>query len=106
MNHSRRLNLRPRCTRLAYTLQSHVLLSTAAIGNIKLYRFCQSLPAVMFTANAGAGETYTKNREAFKKYSIMPRRLRPSKTDKDGKPVFSDASTTVLGQKLDFPLAI
>jgi lactate 2-monooxygenase len=56
--------------------------------------------------NAGAGETYAKNLESFKKYSIMPRRLRPSKTDKDGKPVFSDASTTVLGQKLDFPLAI
>jgi lactate 2-monooxygenase len=36
----------------------------------------------------------------------VPRRLRPSRKDKDGKPLYSDPSTTVLGQKLDFPLAL
>jgi lactate 2-monooxygenase len=56
--------------------------------------------------NAGAGETCAKNLAAFKRWSIVPRRLRPSLKDKDGNPQFSNPSTTVLGQKLDFPIAI
>jgi len=47
-----------------------------------------------------------QNLAAFKKWSIIPRRLRPSLKDKDGNSQFSDPSTTVLGQKPDFPIAI
>ena len=36
--------------------------------------------------NTGAGETCAKNLAAFKKWSIVPRRLRPSLKDKDGNP--------------------
>jgi lactate 2-monooxygenase len=56
--------------------------------------------------NAGSASTYHKNLEAFKKYSIVPRRMMPSRKDENGNSLFSNASTTVLGQKLDFPLAI
>lgn len=56
--------------------------------------------------NAGAGSTYDKNIAAFKRYSIVPRRLVPSKKDKDGNKLFADTTTTVLGQKLLFPIAI
>lgn len=72
----------------------------------------QALPILSESArgyvqgNAGAGSTYEKNIEAFKRYSIVPSRMRPSRKDKDGNLLFSDASTTVLGQKLDFPLAL
>lgn len=51
--------------------------------------------------NAGTGETARKNREAFAKWSIVPRRM----VDTDHK--FPDLSTTVLGQpKLPFPIAV
>lgn len=72
----------------------------------------QALPILSESArgyvsgNAGAGSTYRKNIAAFDKYSIVPSRLRPSRTDKDGKPVYSDPSTTVIGHKLDFPFAL
>jgi lactate 2-monooxygenase len=72
----------------------------------------QALPILFESArgyvagNAGAGSTYAKNIAAFDKYSIVPRRLRPSLRDKDGNPLYSDPSTTVLGHKLDFPLAL
>ncbi|KAJ7699202.1 FMN-dependent dehydrogenase [Mycena rosella] len=56
--------------------------------------------------NAGAGSTYQKNLAAFTRYSIVPRRNMPSRTDDNGNPLFSDTSTTVLGQKLPFPIAI
>ncbi|TVY46826.1 putative lactate 2-monooxygenase [Lachnellula occidentalis] len=55
--------------------------------------------------NAGAGSTYTKNLESFSKYSIVPRRLVPSLKDSQGNELFSNASTTVLGEKLNFPIA-
>ncbi|KAI1319404.1 putative FMN dependent dehydrogenase [Xylariaceae sp. FL0255] len=48
--------------------------------------------------NAGTGETARKNRAAFEKWSIVPRRLVKTK----GLP---DLSTEVLGQKLPFPMA-
>lgn len=48
--------------------------------------------------NAGTGETYNKNLEAFKKWSIVPSRL--VKAD------FPDLSTTVLGQKIPYPVAM
>lgn len=72
----------------------------------------QALPILSESArgyvhgNAGAGSTYEKNIESFKKYSIVPQRMRPSRKDENGNLLFSDASTTVLGQKLDFPLAL
>ncbi|KAJ7439043.1 FMN-dependent dehydrogenase [Mycena galericulata] len=56
--------------------------------------------------NAGAGSTYTKNLAAFNRYSIVPRRNIPSRTDPNGNPLFSDTSTTVLGQTLRFPIAL
>lgn len=56
--------------------------------------------------NAGAGTTYEKNLKAFQRWSIIPRRLVPSKKSDAGEDLFADASTTVLGQKLPFPLAI
>lgn len=49
--------------------------------------------------NAGTGETARKNREAFAKWSIVPRRLIKT-TD------FPSLSTTILGLKLPFPIAI
>ncbi|TVY67358.1 putative lactate 2-monooxygenase PB1A11.03, partial [Lachnellula suecica] len=55
--------------------------------------------------NAGTGSTYDKNLHAFSKYSIVPRRLVPSLKDSEGNELFSDCSTTVLGQKLAFPIA-
>ncbi|TVY88516.1 putative lactate 2-monooxygenase [Lachnellula willkommii] len=55
--------------------------------------------------NAGAGSTYTKNLASFSKYSIVPRRLLPSLKDAQGNELFSTASTTVLGEKLNFPIA-
>lgn len=57
--------------------------------------------------NCGAGSTYRKNLAAFDKWSIVPRRLVPSRNDPvTGSPAFADTHTTVLGQKLSFPLAI
>ncbi|KAJ7740206.1 FMN-dependent dehydrogenase [Mycena maculata] len=56
--------------------------------------------------NAGAGSTYQKNLSAFARYSIVPRRNMPSRQDKNGNPLFSDTSVTVLGEKLRFPVAI
>ena len=50
--------------------------------------------------NAGTGETSRKNREAFAKWSIVPRRL--IKTDR-----LPDLSTTkILDNKFPFPIAI
>lgn len=56
--------------------------------------------------NAGAGSTYAKNLAAFHHYSIVPRRNVPSRTDKDGNLLFSDTTTTILGQALRFPIAM
>jgi len=56
--------------------------------------------------SAGTGGTCQKNLDAFRKYSILPRRLVPSRKDNNGNELFSDTSTTVLGEKLRFPLAI
>jgi len=56
--------------------------------------------------NAGTGGTYAKNLAAFKKFSIIPSRLVPSRKDEQGNDLFSDCSTTVLGQQLDFPIAM
>jgi lactate 2-monooxygenase len=56
--------------------------------------------------NAGSGGTYEKNLAAFKKYSIIPTRLVASRKDEKGNNLFSDCSTTVLGQKLNFPIAM
>ncbi|KUI64106.1 putative lactate 2-monooxygenase PB1A11.03 [Cytospora mali] len=57
--------------------------------------------------NCGNGSTYRKNLAAFDRWSIVPRRLVPSRKDKaTGKEAFADTSTTVLGQKLSFPMAI
>lgn len=49
--------------------------------------------------NAGTGETANKNTEAFKKWSIVPRRLVPS----DGLP---DLTTKVVDQEFQFPIAM
>ncbi|KAJ4380320.1 hypothetical protein N0V86_004631 [Didymella sp. IMI 355093] len=49
--------------------------------------------------SAGTRETTDKNRAAFKKWSIVPRRL--VKTDG-----FPDLSTTIMGEKLQFPIAM
>lgn len=49
--------------------------------------------------NAGTGETAKKNRAAFHSWSIVPKRL----VKTEGLP---DLSTKVLGQDLQFPLAI
>ncbi|KAL2280201.1 hypothetical protein FJTKL_12668 [Diaporthe vaccinii] len=57
--------------------------------------------------NCGAGSTYRKNLAAFDRWSIVPRRLVPSRTDPaTGAEAFADTSTTVLGQELPFPVAI
>lgn len=57
--------------------------------------------------NCGAGSTYRKNLAAFDRWSIVPRRLAPSRTDPvTGKEAFADTSTRVLGQELPFPVAI
>ncbi|KAG7406925.1 putative lactate 2-monooxygenase [Fusarium oxysporum f. sp. rapae] len=56
--------------------------------------------------NCGSGSTYRNNLTAFSRSSIVPNRLVPSRRDKNGNEQFSDTSTTVLGQKLPFPLAI
>ncbi|KAI1869496.1 hypothetical protein JX265_006586 [Neoarthrinium moseri] len=48
--------------------------------------------------SAGTGETARKNREAFARWSIVPRRL----VKYDG---FPDLSVNVFGQKLPFPIA-
>lgn len=49
--------------------------------------------------SAGTRETTDKNRAAFKKWSIVPRRL--VKTES-----FPDLSTEILGEKLQFPIAM
>jgi lactate 2-monooxygenase len=49
--------------------------------------------------NAGTGETTRKNREAFTRWSIVPRRL--IKTSK-----LPDLSTEVFGEKHPFPIAV
>jgi isopentenyl diphosphate isomerase/L-lactate dehydrogenase-like FMN-dependent dehydrogenase len=49
--------------------------------------------------NAGTGETTRKNREAFSKWSIVPRRL----VKTSGLP---DLSTKALGRTFPFPIAI
>ncbi|KAK2927137.1 Aldolase-type TIM barrel [Fusarium oxysporum f. sp. vasinfectum] len=56
--------------------------------------------------NCGSGSTYRNNLTAFSRWSIVPNRLVPSRRDEDGNEQFADTSTTVLGQKLPFPLAI
>lgn len=49
--------------------------------------------------NAGTGETTDKNLRAFKKWSIVPRRL----IKVDGLP---DLTTKVLGKQLQYPMAL
>lgn len=49
--------------------------------------------------NAGTAETYNKNRAAFAKWSIVPRRM--VKTTE-----FPDLSTRVLGRTVPFPFAV
>jgi len=49
--------------------------------------------------NAGTGETARKNREAFAKWSIVPRRM--VKTTK-----FPDLSSSVLGREIPYPFAV
>jgi lactate 2-monooxygenase len=49
--------------------------------------------------SAGSRETHNKNAEAFKKWSIVPRRL--IKTEG-----FPDLSTEILGEKLSVPIAL
>lgn len=57
--------------------------------------------------NCGAGSTYRKNLAAFDRWSIVPRRLVPSRTDPaTGAEAFADTSTTVLGRELPFPVAV
>lgn len=57
--------------------------------------------------NCGDGSTYRKNLAAFDRWSIVPRRLVPSRKDPvTGEEAFADTSTTVLGQELSFPMAI
>lgn len=61
--------------------------------------------------NAGAGSTCRKNLAAFDRWSIVPRRLRPSRKDSDtGNEAFADTRTTVFAgehaQELPFPVAI
>lgn len=57
--------------------------------------------------NCGDGSTYRKNLAAFDRWSIVPRRLVPSRKDPvTGEDAFADTSTTVLGQELSFPMAI
>ncbi|KAI3399108.1 hypothetical protein diail_7687 [Diaporthe ilicicola] len=57
--------------------------------------------------NCGAGTTYRKNLAAFDRWSIVPRRLAPSRKDPaTGADAFADTNTTVLGQQLPFPVAI
>ena len=51
------------------------------------------------TGNAGTGETAQKNRAAFQKWSIVPKRL----VKTEGLP---DLSAKVLGHDTQFPLAI
>jgi lactate 2-monooxygenase len=55
--------------------------------------------------NAGSGSTSDKNLASFSKYSIVPRRLVPSLKDSKGNELFSDYSTTVLGERLAFLIA-
>lgn len=50
------------------------------------------------TGNAGTGETTKKNLEAFKKWSIVPKRL----VKYEGLP---DLSTKLFGQHFQFPIA-
>lgn len=57
--------------------------------------------------NCGTGSTYRKNLAAFDRWSIVPRRMAPSRRDPaTGAEAFADTSTTVLGQELPFPVAI
>jgi isopentenyl diphosphate isomerase/L-lactate dehydrogenase-like FMN-dependent dehydrogenase len=55
---------------------------------------------------SGTGSTNEKNLSAFQRWSILPRRLVPSMRDAKGNEVFSNPETTVLGQKLPYPMAI
>ncbi|EXJ83609.1 L-lactate dehydrogenase (cytochrome) [Capronia coronata CBS 617.96] len=52
------------------------------------------------TGNAGSGETARKNRLAFEKWSILPRRL------VDTQKHFPDLSISIFGQDLPFPIAL
>lgn len=61
--------------------------------------------------NAGAGSTYRKNLAAFDRWSVAPRRLRPSRRDPDtGNEAFADTRTTTVlgggGADLPFPVAM
>lgn len=49
--------------------------------------------------SAGSRETDDKNKAAFKKWSMVPRRLRATKR-------FPDLSTEIFGEKLQFPIAM
>lgn len=50
------------------------------------------------SGNAGIGETDGRNREAFRRWAILPSRLIQAS--------YPDLKTTVLGQKLQYPVAI
>lgn len=56
--------------------------------------------------NGGTGQTYSKNLAAFDRWSILSRRLVPSRKDSQGRPCFSDTSSQVLGQSLPFPIGL
>ncbi|KAI5211057.1 hypothetical protein AUEXF2481DRAFT_46726 [Aureobasidium subglaciale EXF-2481] len=56
--------------------------------------------------SAGTGETYKKNLAAFRRFSILPNRLVPSRKDAEGNELFPDTSMEVLGHKLPFPMAM
>ena len=57
--------------------------------------------------NCGSGSTYHKNLAAFDRWSIVARRLVPSRTDPaTGREAFADTTTSVLGKELSFPVAI
>ncbi|KAI9151914.1 L-lactate dehydrogenase (cytochrome) [Paramyrothecium foliicola] len=56
--------------------------------------------------NSGTGSTYEKNLAAFRRWSVVPRRLVPSSKDKMGNELLSDTKTTVLGHQLPYPIAI
>ncbi|OTB13656.1 hypothetical protein K445DRAFT_384900 [Daldinia sp. EC12] len=58
---------------------------------------------------AGTGETARKNREAFGRWSIVPRRLGLGKPRRNGKEergeVFPDLSVDIFGRKSPYPIA-
>ena len=56
--------------------------------------------------SAGTGLTNRRNLESYKRYSLVPSRLVPSRKDDKGNELFPDLSTTILGQKIPYPIAM